>query len=268
MTKRKTPEIPVTYAPGAEPTKPTIDIAQTVAAESMDDRIAAAVAKALAARDAQAPKASKATEAPSSEDFESKVARAVTTAMAAAMPEMAKAMGMATMAVESAKAQTAHDKLLAENKKKLALEEKCSICRQVVGDGKTRGCGGPWARDPKGNFIMEAVTNPDGSEVIDPVTDKPMMRRIEKPEQFHVKMVVYPKDPLAAEWFPYLKINGVEYFSQGSNHEIWVPAKNDFASALALYEENERIQRVGRKHVRKNGGSVHNPAPLGAGFTS
>lgn len=203
------------------------------------------------------------------QSFEDKVAQAVAKSLASVMPTLATsiatAMAQGQMAVEAVKQQTEHDKLMAAAKKKLAKEEKCSVCRQVVGDGKTHGCGGPYRRDKKGNYVMEPVLNPDGTNVLD-ADDKPMMKRIEDIAQFHVKMVVFPSDPLAAEWFPYCKVNGVEYFSAGPNHEIWVPKQNDIASQIAIYEQNEREQRVGRKHVRKFGGSTGAPAPLGVGF--
>lgn len=255
-------KFPVTTAP--ESTEPTqapaeetkVEI-QAAASPDIQSLIDAAVAKALAAM----PAAPVAKTPVNTELLE----------MAKVMGrEIAQSMANAQLAVEAVKQQTAHDKLMNENKKKLALEEKCHICRQVVGDGKGRGCGGPWKRDPKTNqFVMEPVLNPDGSEVMD-ADGKPMMRRIEDPNQFHTKMVVYPADPLAAEWFPYVKVNGVEYFSQGPNHEIYVPKVNDIASTLAIYTTNEIEQRVGRKHVRKFGGSVgpgnQNVAPVGTGF--
>lgn len=202
--------------------------------------------------EAQAPEVAPASAVPAepSPSFEDKVAAAVAKALAVAMPEMAKQMGMTQMAVEAAKNQTAHDKLVAEHKKKEALQERCSVCRQVVGDGKGRGCGGPYRRDAKGEYVLDA----EG-------------RRIEDPDQFHTKMVVYPKDPVTAEWFPFVKVNGVEYYSQGPGHEIYVPKQNDIASQLAIFEEQARIERVGRKHIRKNGGTTSNPAPIGVGFT-
>lgn len=267
----KTPKftLPVTHAPATSKDEhPLENIKDQPGHETVVD------SKVTNKKEAQADAPMK-TDSISGESFEDKVAAAVAKSMAAILPELAKTLGTAMaqgqMAVEAVKQQTAHDKLLAEAKKKLAKEEKCSVCRQVVGDGVTHGCGGPYKRNKKGDYVLEPVLNPDGSNIMDH-EDKPMMRRIEDPDQFHVKMVVYPNDPLAAEWFPYLKINGVEYFSQGPNHEIYVPRKNDFASALAIYEQNEREQRVGRKHVRKFGGSVSgqggtNMAPTGVGFS-
>ena len=141
------------------------------------------------------------------------------------------------MAMDQAKTQSTHEQTLKAIKAKLALTEKCSICRQVVGDGKGRGCGGPWARDTNGAFILQA----DGKT------------RIEKPEQFHVKAVIYPTDPIALRQWDGIQINGAYYRSNGPNHEIWVPKVNDIAQMLLKYEEDQRIQQIGRKFARQSG---------------
>lgn len=253
MAKQPPKKIPVTYAPGA--TAPTE--APVVASVEEPVVTATPVAPPVEAP-VPAPKEAEAS-------FEDKVAAAVAKALAVAMPELIKGMATGQMAIEAVKAQTAHDKLMAEAKAKAALQEKCSICRQVVGNGKGRGCGGPYRRNAKGEYVMEPVLNPDMTPALDE-DGKPLMRRIEDAAQFHTKMVVFTGDPLAAEWFPYVKVNGVEYYSAGLNHEIWVPKQNDIAHQLWIYEENERIQRVGRKHIRKNGGTTAAPLPPGAGY--
>ena len=173
-----------------------------------DERIADAVAKAIAAL----PKND----------------------MAAVLKEI---LPTVILAMESAKNMSGHDQNLKLLKAKLALEEKCSICRQVVGDGKTRGCGGPWARDDKGEFLLDPKTG----------------ARIEAPEQFHDKMCVFPNDPIAERQWDGVKINGAVYVSQGLGHKVWVPRKNDIASQILKFEEDQRIQQVGRKHMRKSG---------------
>jgi hypothetical protein len=207
--------------------------------------------------------------------FDEKVAMAVAKAMAAQMPlmakEMAGAFGTAMMAAESVKASNEHERQMVTLKKKLAKEEKCHICQQVVGDGKNFGCGGPWKRDLKTNaFVMEPLLNPDGTPAVD-FEGKPILHRIEDASQFHVKRVVFPKDPIAAEWFMGVIINGAIYQSQGPNHEIWVPKLSDIDALLSVYTQNEVEQRVGRKHVRKNGGTLSGRggsslAPTGVGF--
>jgi hypothetical protein len=235
------------------------------------------MAKPTEPKTPEAPKEpAKAEETATESEFDLKVAKAVAAAMAKAMPamgtEMAKAFGTAMMAAESVKAQTEHDKILAATKRKLAKEEKCHICRQVVGDGKNYGCGGPWKRDPKTNaFITEPLLNPDGTPAMD-FEGKPVLQRIEDPNQFHMMKVVYPQDPLAAEWFMGVIINGALYQSMGPEHKIWVPKKSDIDSLLSVYTQNEIEQRVGRKHVRRNGGTLSgrggsNTAPIGAGFS-
>lgn len=184
------------------------------------------------------------------------IAKSMATVMPSMAAEIAKAMGTAMVAADSAKMQMANDANTKAIKAKLALEEKCHICRQPVGDGKRRGCGGPFKRDPKTNaFVLEPVTNPDGTEVTD-ADGKPVMRRIEDPAQFHVKREVWPKDPIAAEWFDGVTLNGARYASMGPGHEIWVPKNSDVDSVLSAFTKNEVEQRVGRKHVRSNGGRV------------
>lgn len=143
------------------------------------------------------------------------------------------------MGMEQAKQMSAHDIQLAAARKKAALEEKCHICGQAVGDGKGRGCGGPWVRDAKGQF----VTGEDGARVED--------RSIN-----HVEMVVFPNDPIAIAQWDGVQINGARYCSTGPNHKVWVPKVNNIAAVIAKYEEDQRIQQVGRKHIRQNGGSV------------
>lgn len=211
---------------------------------------------------------------PADMSFDEKVSMAVAKAMGSAMPamaaEMAKAFGTAMMAAESVKITNEHEKNLAIMKRKLAKEEKCHICRQSVGDGRTHGCGGPWKRDAKNQFVLEPVLNPDGTQVLD-VEGKPLMRRIEDPHQFHELRVVFPKDPIAAEWFMGVILNGALYQSQGPEHKIWVPKVSDIDSLLSVYTQNEIEQRVGRKHVRKNGGTLSGrggstTAPIGSGF--
>lgn len=154
---------------------------------------------------------------------------------------MSKVLPAAIMAMEQAKTLSVHEATLKALKAKAALEEKCHICRQVVGDGKGRGCGGPWARNKDGSFVM-VKDETTGDE-----------KRVENPDQFHIKMVIFPNDPLAEQQFDGVQINGAYYRSQGPNHKVWVPKKNDIAATLIAFEEDQRVQRIGRKKMRQSG---------------
>ncbi len=156
---------------------------------------------------------------------------------------MAQVVPAAIMAMETAKNMSGHEAKLAELKRKMNLEEKCHICRQVVGDGKGRGCGGPWKRDKQGNYILETL--PDGLE-----------RRVEDADQFHERMVVYPSHPIAEQQWDGVQINGAFYRSQGPNHKVWVPKQNDIASQILKFTEDQLIQATGRKKIRPNSGSI------------
>lgn len=201
------------------------------------------------------------------------VAKALAQALPAAAAEMAKAFGASMMAVEAMKKEASNKDLADAFRKKASLEEKCMVCRQSVGDGKGRGCGGPWRRNEKtGEFVTEPVLDEKGEPKYDG-DGRPLTKRIEDYAQFHVQRDVYPKDPIAAEWFMGAIINGVVYQSMGPGHKIWVPRVNDIDSVLSIYTNNELIQRVGRKHVRANGGSVSatgtsNTLPTGVGFSA
>lgn len=242
---KQTPEVPpTTIAEGSTTSEPTIDIQALVERE---------VAKRM--------KEVKASNTPNTFDSQA-FTDSLTKALAQVMPQMASQMGMSIMSAQQAVAMGEHQKILTANKAKLALLEKCHICRQVVGDGKGRGCGGPYRRDPKTNeFVLEPVYVKDdkGNDTKEQLTDgqgKPVMRRIEDPTQFHTKMVVFPKDPIGAKWFFGIGINGTWYMSQGPNHEIWVPKMNDLPAIEATYTQNEVEQRVGRSHRREYGGTV------------
>ncbi len=146
------------------------------------------------------------------------------------------------MAMEQAKAQSGHDANLKAQRAKLALEEKCHICGQSVGDGKGRGCGGPWARAKDGSFTMEK--DKEGVE-----------HRVEDASQFHTRMAVFPNDPIAINQFDGIKINGAHYRSQGPDDKVWVPKNNNIAAMLIDFERDQRTQQIGRKFMR-NSGSV------------
>lgn len=156
------------------------------------------------------------------------------------------------MAMEQAKAQTSNDFSLKALRSKQALEEVCHVCRQAVGNGRGRGCGGPWRRNKDGSFVIEKDAN--GAD-----------KRIEDIGQFHVQMVVFPNDPIAVRQWDGVKINGAYYNSQGANHKIWVPKVNDIAGQILKFEEDQRIQQIGRKFERqsgslgKNGSQVSSP---------
>lgn len=157
------------------------------------------------------------------------------------MAEIMKAVIPTTiLALEQAKQLSLHESTLKTMRSKAQLEEKCYICRQSVGDGKGRGCGGPWKRDANGEFMMDSKTG----------------ARIEDIETNHVQMVVFPNHPVAERQFDGVQINGAYYRSQGPGHKVWVPRKNDIASMLLKFEEDQLIQQVGRKHMRRNGGTV------------
>lgn len=193
--------------------------------------------------------------------MEERISMAVAAAMSQALPAMAKEIasgfGTAMMAAEAAKVANGHESQVKALRAKEALMEKCHICHQVVGNGKGRGCGGPWRRDKKTNeFVMEAVLEADGVTPVTGPDGKPLMRRIEDPTQFHVFREVWPSDPIAAEWFDGIKLNNVWYKSMGPGHKIWVPAVNDLDYRISVYQTGEVEQRVGRKHIRSNGGQV------------
>lgn len=186
--------------------------------------------------------------------------------------EMATAMATAMMATQQASQMSEYEKTTKAIKAKQALQEKCSVCRQIVGDGKGRGCGGPWRRNPvTGEYITEPMVDADGKPVLGP-DEKPIMRRIEDPGQFHILRDVFPTDPIAAEYWSGITINGALYMSNGPGHKIWVPRNSDIDSIISAYSEGERIQRNGRKHVRKNAGTLSgnagqsNTLPPGMGY--
>lgn len=143
------------------------------------------------------------------------------------------------MAMEQARTMTTHEMTLKALKSKQALEEKCHICGQAVGDGKGRGCGGPWAREANGDFKLDKNN-----------------QRVEDANQFHIQMAVFPTDPIAVDQWDGVTINSRRYASQGLNHKIWVPKVNDIPSMILKFEEDQRIQQVGRKKIRHNGGTV------------
>lgn len=252
-------DIPATYAPTKETPKP----------DDMEARIVAEVEKRMAAIMAKGPKSRESTE-----DLDERIAKVVAKALDPVLGKMGSQIGNAIMAAQAATAMTEHDKNMAARKAKLALEEQCHFCRQVVGDGRGRGCGGPWARDPKTMaFLMQPVLD-DNKELVLDNDGKPVMRRIENPEQFHVRMEVWPSDPLAAKWFFGVGVNKAWYRSNGPGHKVWVPKVNDLPSLIGVYSTNEVEQRVGREHIRTDGGSIsgknmrHSGPGVGAGFTS
>ena len=168
---------------------------------------------------------------------EKTIGQEVAAALKEALPALMQAIVPATIvAMEQAKSQTTHDLTMKARKATLALGEKCGICRQLVGDGKTRGCGGPWAREADGTFKLDNKG-----------------ARIEDYSQFHELMVVFPNDPVAEQQFDGVQINGAHYCSSGPNHKVWVPKQNDIAAHLLNFEEDQRAQRVGRKHIRQSG---------------
>lgn len=204
----------------AQPT----DVAKPVEAKFTKEDVEAAVRTATANY-----KPPKQAAAPTGADS---IADAVAKAVAASLPAI-------IMGMEQAKQMSAHDIQLAAARKKAALEEKCHICGQAVGDGKGRGCGGPWKRDDKGQFVT------DGTGA-----------RIEDRNAHHVEMAVFPNDPIAVQQWDGVFINGARYCSVGPNHKVWVPKVNNIAAVIVKFEEDQRIQQVGRKHIRQNGGSV------------
>lgn len=251
---KKTPEVPETTVAGDVSPPKTEQV--PVTAPDIQALVDAEVAKRMAAF-----KATPKTGVDLS-DLSALIAKGTAEAMAQVMPQMAQQLGMSMLSAQQAMAMGEHQKLLAVNKAKLAIQEKCHICRQPVGDGKSRGCGGPWRRDPKTNeFVLVPVFMKDanGKNTTEPEMDgngKPMFRRVEDPNQFHHKRAVFPSDPIAAKWFFGVIMNGAIYQSQGPNHEIWVPNKNDIDYILGQYTTNELEQRVGRSHTRLYGGTV------------
>jgi hypothetical protein len=194
---------------------------------NLDDKIAAAVAKALAAG----------------------------TSSAIDYQKLGQAVGQAIVAAEAAKQMDGHAKTLAELRKKQAKEEKCHLCGQSVGDGKNSGCGGPFRRAKNGTYVMEPVLEPDGTPARDS-EDKPIMRRVEDYHQFHDQMVVFPSEPMAFQCWDGIKVNGALYMSAGPNHKVWVPKALNIAHLLSNYEQGERDARIPKKRGR-HGGTVN-----------
>lgn len=159
-----------------------------------------------------------------------------------------------------------HEKRLTELKKKQEKEEKCHLCGQSVGNGRTSGCGGPHRRDAKGNYVMEPVLNPDMTPVIGD-DDKPVMKRIEDYDQFHEKCEVFPRDAMALQCWDGVTINSKTYMSAGPGHKVWIPkfGKGAIMAALSEYERGEREARIPKKRNRFAGSMSANGAHSGPG---
>lgn len=74
----------------------------------------------------------------------------------------------------------------------------------------------------------------------------------------HVQMVVYPKNPRLAEFFPGVILNGVTYRSNHPSELVTVPAQNDIAYSIEKFEESEDNFRHGRT-------ASHNSGTIGPG---
>lgn len=219
----------------AQETAPTAgevlqEVAKNVLATeaNLDDKVAAAVAKALAAG----------------------------TGSAIDYQKLGQAVGQAIVAAEAAKQMDGHARTMADLKKKQAKEEKCHLCGQAVGDGKNSGCGGPFSRDKRGVYITEPVMEADGVTPAMDADNKPIVRRIEDYKQFHDQMVVFPSEPMAFQCWDGIKINGAIYMSAGPNHKVWVPKNLNIMHHLAAYEAGERDARIPKKRGR-HGGTVN-----------
>jgi hypothetical protein len=69
----------------------------------------------------------------------------------------------------------------------------------------------------------------------------------------HAQMVVFPKNPRFARWFPGLQLNGINYRSNHAGHRITVPALNDFAYRLNQFEAEEEANTMGRVTQHNSG---------------
>lgn len=81
----------------------------------------------------------------------------------------------------------------------------------------------------------------------------------------HVEMVVFPvKYPEFYQYFPGIKINGVQYLSRNENHRITVPecAASTISNAINAFEQNEKATVMGRSATH-NSGSI---GKQGTGF--
>lgn len=118
--------------------------------------------------------------------------------------------------------------------------ERCHLCQQLK-----NACGGIPKHDPQ---------------------DEADVRRAHSVN--HVLLVVYPqKYPEFGEYFQGRKINGVRYLSSNDTHKVWVPraAEGDIMRAVQVYEENERVTRMGRKREHHSG-SLSNPKAANSGW--
>lgn len=130
--------------------------------------------------------------------------------------------------------------------------QQCTCCKQRV-----IACGGVWRKASTKQIEDGAKVDADGYLM------KEQGGREEFPEDNHVKMVVWPADPIAEKFFPGVCIAGIWYKSASGQHPIYVPKFNDIAWTVSNYAKNEREQSVGKTH-QHNSGSIGQFNPAGS----
>ena len=69
----------------------------------------------------------------------------------------------------------------------------------------------------------------------------------------HKSVVVYPRNPRHARFFPGVRLNGVRYISNGPGHAIIVPADAPIEHLIQEFERNEDEQSQGRLAEHNSG---------------
>lgn len=154
---------------------------------------------------------------------------------------MQKGMTDGISLAEMARGEAA--KLIATQKRGFVPKETCLKCRQPV-----NVCGGP---------EMVGKLDKDNKAVLDANGKSELVEKTKwnEADANHSLMSVTVSDPDAERYFRGAVINGVNYRSRNGNHKILVPKDNDIASICAMYEKNEKEQRVG-KIVQHDSGTV------------
>lgn len=140
--------------------------------------------------------------------------------------------------------------------------QQCTCCRQ-----RRIACGGVWRKASQSDIDSGVKVDKEGYILKVNENGKLDGGRAEFPEDNHVKMVVYPADPIAERFFPGVCLAGVWYRSASLDHKIWVPRNNDFAWITANYAKGEREQSVGKVH-QHNSGDIRNFVPAGSDGSS
>lgn len=171
---------------------------------------------------------------------------------------IATAVAQAILANQNVQNNSEHARRMADALAREAKREKCPCCGQAVS-----GCGGPWValaklkkakRDSFAELCEEKGINLElyHNDAEGYLADEEG-RRLIMEELHHVRMAVFPKNDENAEWYIGLRVNGKTYLSNGTGHQLWVPAVNDFASLISNFESGERRSRQQLKHIRQSG---------------